>query len=47
MSRYMLSLCHKQRTSCDLDACVVHADALNPCHREVFTTPFPEAPSRS
>ncbi len=47
MSRHMLSLYHEQRTSCDLDAFVAHADALNQRHREVFTTPFPKAPSRS
>jgi hypothetical protein len=46
MSRHMLSLCHDQLTSMDLDAFVAHADALNQHHREVFTTPFPKAPTR-
>jgi hypothetical protein len=46
MSRHMLSLCHEQLTSFDLDAFVAHADALNQRNREVFTTPFPKAPSR-
>lgn len=46
MSRHILSLCHEQLTSFDLDAFVAHADALNQRNREVFTTPFPKAPSR-
>jgi hypothetical protein len=46
MSRRILSLCHEQLTSFDLDALVAHADALNQRNREVFTTPFPKAPSR-
>ena len=46
MSRHILSLCHEQLTSFDLDAFVAHADALNQHNREVFTTPFPKAPSR-
>jgi hypothetical protein len=46
MSRHILSLCHEQLTSFDLDAFVAHADALNQHHREVFTTPFPKAPNR-
>jgi hypothetical protein len=46
MSRHILSLCHEQLTSYDLDAFVAHANALNQRNREVFTTPFPKAPSR-
>jgi hypothetical protein len=46
MSRHLLSLSHEQLTSCDLDAFVAHADALNQHNREAFTTPFPKAPSR-
>jgi hypothetical protein len=46
MSRHILSLSHEQRTSCDLEAFVAHADALNQHHRQAFTTPFPKAPSR-
>jgi hypothetical protein len=42
----MLSLSHEQLTSLALDAFVAHADALNQHHREVFTTPFPKAPTR-
>jgi hypothetical protein len=46
MSRHLLSLSHEQLTSCDLDAFVTHADALNQHHGETFTTLFPKAPSR-
>ena len=46
MSRHILSLCHEQLTSCDLDAFVAHADALNHHNRETCTTPFPKAPNR-
>lgn len=46
MSRHILDLSHDQLTSFDLDAFVAHANTLNQHHREVFTTPFPKAPSR-
>jgi hypothetical protein len=46
MSRPIIALSHEQRTSLDLDAFMIHADALNQHHREAFTTPFPKAPGR-
>jgi hypothetical protein len=46
MSRHILSLSPEQLTSCDLDAFIAHAQALNQQNRDTFTTPFPKAPSR-
>lgn len=46
MRRHMLALSHEHLTSCDLEAFVVHAAALNQHHLEARTTPFPKAPSR-
>jgi len=46
MSRHILSLSHECLTSFDLEAFVVHAEALNQHHLEARTTPFPKAPSR-
>ena len=46
MSRHMLSLSPDQLTAFDLDAFVVHAEALNQHNRNTFTTPFPKDPSR-
>lgn len=46
MSRHMLSLSHDQLTAFDLTAFIAHADALNQHNRDIFTTPFPKAPSR-
>jgi hypothetical protein len=46
MSRHIRSLSHEPLTSFDLEAFVVHAEALNPHHLEARTTPFPKAPSR-
>jgi hypothetical protein len=46
MSRHMLSLSHDQRTAFNLDAFIAHAQALNQHNRAIFTTPFPQAPSR-
>jgi hypothetical protein len=46
MSRSILSLSAEQLTSFDLEAFVIHAEALHQHHRETFTTPFPKAPSR-
>lgn len=46
MSRHIISLSQEQLTSFDLEAFVTHADTLNQCHREAFTTPFPKASSR-
>ena len=42
----MLSLSPDQLTAFDLDAFVVHAEALNQHNRNTFTTPFPKDPSR-
>ena len=46
MSRHILSLSHEQLTSFDLEAFVIHAEALNQHHLEACPTPFPKAPSR-
>ena len=46
MSRPILSLSHEHLTSFDLEAFVVHAEALNQHHLEACPTPFPKAPSR-
>jgi hypothetical protein len=46
MSRHILSLSHEQLTAFDLDAFFAHAEALNRHNRDIFTTPFPKAPSR-
>jgi hypothetical protein len=46
MSRHLLSLSPDQRTACDLDAFVAHAEARNQHNRTTFTTPFPKDPSR-
>ena len=46
MSRHIISLSHEQLTSCDLEAFVTQAEALNQHHRETFTTRFPKGPSR-
>jgi hypothetical protein len=46
MNRHILSLSNNQLTAFDLNAFVVHAEALNQHNREAFTTPFPKAPSR-
>jgi hypothetical protein len=46
MSRHILSLSHDQLTAFDLDAFIAHAKALNQQNRDIFTTPFPKAPSR-
>jgi len=46
MSRHIISLSDEQLTSFDLEAFVIHAEALNQHHREAFTTPFPKDPSR-
>jgi len=46
MSRHILSLSHDHLTACDLNAFIAHAEALNQHNRDIFTTPFPKAPSR-
>ena len=46
MSRHILSLSDEQLTAFDLDAFVAHAEVLNQHNRDIFTTPFPKAPSR-
>jgi hypothetical protein len=46
MSRHILSLSPDQLTAFDLDALMAHAEALNQQNRDIFTTPFPKAPSR-
>lgn len=46
MSRHIRALSHEQLTSFNLEAFVAHADTLNQHNRQVFTTPFPKAPSR-
>jgi len=46
MSRHILSLAHEQLTSFDLEAFMIHAEALNQHHLEACRTPFPKAPSR-
>ena len=46
MNRHRLSLAHEQLTSCDLEAFVTQAHALNQHHRDTFPARFPKAPSR-
>jgi len=46
MSRHILSLSPEQLTAFDLDTFLAHAELLNQHNREIFTTPFPKAPSR-
>jgi hypothetical protein len=42
----MIALSEAQRTACDLETFVSHADALHQRHHEACTTPFPQAPRR-